>query len=267
MTNMKRFFGAAGAELVQWTRACVVLLLLAWLPAWSQTPLVAAGSVWKYLDSGANLGTAWRARAFDDSAWPSGPAQLGYGDGDESTVMGFGPNASAKYITYYFRKAFNVANPAALGALNLRVKRDDGIVLYLNGAEVYRSNMPEGSVTYTTLATDYADDDGATWQAATLSSAALLAGTNVLAAEVHQAAPDSSDISFDLELTTAGNLFVARGPYLQLATPSSMMIRWRTNTASDSRVWFGPAATSLTTSASDATQTTEHAATLTGLRA
>lgn len=265
MANINRLMVTAGAALAQWTRACLVLMLFAWLPAWSQTPLVAAGSVWKYLDSGANLATAWRAVAFDDSAWPSGRAQLGYGDGDESTVMGYGPNASAKYITYYFRRAFNVANPAALGALNLRVRRDDGIVLYLNGTEVYRSNMPAGRVTHMTLATSYAADDGATWQTATLASAALLAGTNVLAAEVHQAAPDSSDLSFDLELTAAGNLFLARAPYLQLATPSSVLIRWRTNTASDSRVWYGPAANGLATNASHATQTTEHAVTLTGL--
>ena len=52
------------------------------------------------------------ARAFDDSAWASGNAQLGYGDGDEVTTVGFGPNANTKYVTTYFRRTFNVANPA-----------------------------------------------------------------------------------------------------------------------------------------------------------
>ena len=55
--------------------------------------LIAAGSSWKYNDTGANLGTAWRASAYNDAAWLSGFAQLGYGDGDEETTVGFGSNA------------------------------------------------------------------------------------------------------------------------------------------------------------------------------
>src|SRR5687767_9904937 len=47
--------------------------------------LIAARSVWKYLDNGSDQGTAWRAPGFDDSDWESGPAELGYGDGDEAT--------------------------------------------------------------------------------------------------------------------------------------------------------------------------------------
>ena len=52
------------------------------------------GSNWRYLDNGTDQGTAWRASAFDDSAWASGNAQFGYGDGDEVTTVGFGPNAN-----------------------------------------------------------------------------------------------------------------------------------------------------------------------------
>ncbi|MGH9658653.1 MAG: hypothetical protein ACRD96_08920, partial [Bryobacteraceae bacterium] len=76
--------------------------------------LIAPGAVWKYLDNGSNQGTSWIAPSFPDSTWASGPAQLGYGDGDEATIVSFGPNASAKYITTYFRHSFNVANPASL---------------------------------------------------------------------------------------------------------------------------------------------------------
>ena len=53
--------------------------------AQTNIPLVPMGAVWKYLDTGVDQGTAWIAPAFNDSAWPSGPAQLGYGDGDEAT--------------------------------------------------------------------------------------------------------------------------------------------------------------------------------------
>ncbi|MBK5295544.1 MAG: hypothetical protein JJE40_00215, partial [Vicinamibacteria bacterium] len=114
--------------------------------------LVATTATWKYLDNGSNQGTAWRAPAFADSAWASGPAQLGYGDGDEATVVSFGPSSTAKYTTTYFRHAFSVASPASYQSLTLRVMRDDGVVVYLNGNEVFRSNLPTGTVTSTTLA-------------------------------------------------------------------------------------------------------------------
>jgi hypothetical protein len=44
--------------------------------------LVAAGSTWRYLDNGSDQGTAWRQSAFNDSAWSSGLAELGYVDGE-----------------------------------------------------------------------------------------------------------------------------------------------------------------------------------------
>src|SRR5215218_7714607 len=117
-----------------------------------ETTLVPAGATWKYLDNGSNQGTAWSANAFDDAAWAAGPAQLGYGDGDEATVVGFGPDSANKYITTYFRRSFNVNDAGAFAALTLRLLRDDGAVVYLNGAEVWRSNMPAGAVSYTTPA-------------------------------------------------------------------------------------------------------------------
>ncbi len=97
----------------------------------AQTTLVARGSTWKYLDNGSNQGAAWSSPAFDESSWASGNAQLGYGDGDEATIVGYGGNANAKFITTYFRKAFTVANPADFTSLNLGVLRDDGAVVYL----------------------------------------------------------------------------------------------------------------------------------------
>jgi len=99
---------------------CVLLLAVALVPPSAhalQTTFVPLGSTWKYRDDGSNQGTAWRAPAFNDLGWPSGPAQLGYGDGDEATTVGFGPNASAKYVTTYFRRPFAVANAATYSTL------------------------------------------------------------------------------------------------------------------------------------------------------
>ncbi len=79
--------------------------------------------------------------------------------------------------------------------------RDDGAVVYINGTEVYRSNMPTGSISYTTLAPKAVEGSAeSTFLQATLNPGVLVAGTNVIAVEIHQVSRTSSDISFDLAL-------------------------------------------------------------------
>jgi len=230
------------------------------------TTFVPTGSVWKYLDNGSNQGTAWRAPGFADAAWASGPAQLGYGDGDEATVVSFGPNASAKYITTYFRHAFSVTNAASYTRLDLRVLRDDGAVVYLNGTEVFRDNMPTGTIAYTTPASSAIDDSS--FHTASVSPTLLVNGTNVLAVEIHQANGTSSDISLDLDLvgsdagTTAS---LTRGPYLQRGSATGVVVRWRTDIATNSRVRYGTDVGNLSQIADVGTVTTEHAVPLNGL--
>eukprot|EP00041_Stephanoeca_diplocostata_P033340 m.1099652 g.1099652 ORF g.1099652 m.1099652 type:complete len:1044 (-) comp24317_c0_seq9:356-3487(-) len=164
---------------------------------------------WKYLDDGSDQGNAWRASAFDDSAWSEGAGQLGYGDGDESTVVSFGGNPLDKHITTYFRKRFVVAN--ASYSLDVDITYDDGCVIYLNGAEIQRFGMPTGAISYTTLS----NSDGATHDDEfTINSGHGLAlGTNVLAVEVHQISDSSSDISWALAaaLTTPHTEIVSTG--------------------------------------------------------
>ena len=232
----------------------------------ADTTLVPTGATWKYLDNGSDQGTAWRASGFNDSTWPSGAAQLGYGDGDEVTTVGFGPDANNKFITTYFRRAFSVTNAGAFNALTLRLMRDDGAVVYLNGVEVWRTNMPTGTVGFSTPASvAIAGADESTFVQMTLSPS-LVTGTNVLAVELHQSGGTSTDISFDLQLIGSdGSASVTRGPYLQIGTPNSTIVRWRTNVATDSRVSFGTTQASLTSVADNATQTTEHEVLVTGL--
>ena len=107
----------------------------------AQSTFIPSGANWRFLDTGVALASDWRTLGFDDSLWPSGPAQLGYGDGDEATLVGYGPNASTKYITTYFRRVFTVPDPNAVAGLKLELLRDDGAVVYLNGTEVARSNL------------------------------------------------------------------------------------------------------------------------------
>ena len=233
----------------------------------ADTILVPTAATWKYLANGSDQGTAWRAAGFNDSTWPAGPAQLGYGDGDEATTVSFGPDANNKFITTYFRRAFSVANPSLFTGVTLRLMRDDGAVVYLNGVEVWRTNMPTGSVNFLTPASvAIAGADESAFVQTTISPSLLVAGTNVLAIELHQSGGTSTDISFDLQLIGSdGSASVTRGPYLQIGTPNSTVVRWRTNVATDSRVSYGTTQGSLTSNIDNATQTTEHEVLVSGL--
>jgi len=163
--------------------------------------LVSTGSVWKYLDNGSDQGTSWVTSGFDDTAWAAGRAQLGYGDGDEATVVSFGPDENNKYITTYFRHSFSVTNAAIFTNLSLGLLRDDGAVVYLNGQEVFRSNMPGGVILYSTLASSgVADAAENVFYATNIAPSLLVNGTNTFAIEVHQVSPQSSDVSFDFRL-------------------------------------------------------------------
>ena len=233
----------------------------------ADTTLVPTGASWKYLDNGSDQGTAWRASSFDDSSWPAGLAQLGYGDGDEATTLGFGPDANNKFITSYFRRAFNVTNASLFTTVTLRLLRDDGAVVYLNGVEVWRTNMPTGTIGHlTTASVAIAGADETTFVQTTINPSLLVNGTNVLAVELHQSGGTSSDISFDLQLIGSDNsASVTRGPYLQIGTPNSTVVRWRTNTATNSRVSIGTTQGSLTSNFDNATSTTEHEVVVSGL--
>lgn len=353
--------------------------------AFAQTSLVSAGATWKYLDNGSNQGLGWIGAAFSDAAWASGNAQLGYGDGDETTFVKFGSSSSAKYVTTYFRKAISISNASLYSSYNLQVKRDDGVVVYINGIERYRNNMPAGTIAYNTLAATNCGDDGNVWQTASLPAGSLISGTNVIQVEIHQIGPSSSDISFDLELKAnatvdvtaplvasylpadnainistsnnltitfneniqkgAGNIIVKeggvitqtiavtsaavtvtgkvvtidpanfnysaaeniemaagvfkdlsnnnfagitnattwnfliaavatnvtttllRGPYLQMGTPNSVVVRWRSAAATNSKVSYGLSATSLTLNVNNASGVIDHEMQLSGLSA
>jgi Big-like domain-containing protein len=176
----------------------LILALFAFPVRSASTVFVPLGATWSYLDDGSNQGTAWSQPDFDDTAWLSGCAQLGYGDGDECKVVGYGPDLNNKYITTYFRHQFQVTNAAQFIGLSVQLLADDGAVIYLNGTEVFRSRMPDGPITFNTFAASSGND--AIYVFSVFCANSLVEGTNVLAVEVHQISPNSSDISFDFKL-------------------------------------------------------------------
>lgn len=185
------------------TSAVVTVAFASWAEA--AATAVPSGSRWKYLDDGSNQGTAWAAPGFDDTAWKSGLAELGYGDTDEgrpeATQVSYGQSAAQKHITTYFRLPFTVTNALLFKDLTVSLLRDDGAAVYLNGAEVFRSNLPDGTIDYRTRASSAVSDIGEVlYYPNPVSPLLLRDGANVLAVEVHQSAPNSTDLSFDLAL-------------------------------------------------------------------
>ena len=167
--------------------------------------LLPRGSEWRYLDDGSDQGTAWQAPEFDDSEWPSGPAELGYGDDDnEATVVGFidtdpERNGTQKNATTYFRSTFEVVDIGQITRLIARLRYDDGGIVYINGMEaVVTPNMNSGAL-FNEFALDDTDSE-TRYQAFNVPPSLLNEGSNSLAVEIHQGDDSSSDISFDLEI-------------------------------------------------------------------
>jgi hypothetical protein len=157
---------------------------------------------WSYTDSRVDLGTAWKDPSYvvTSPLWKSGPPQFGFGDGDETTLLHNGGTTSkTATFTWYFRTTFNVADPNLSGPLSVGLVRDDGAVVYVNGVEVFRSNMPAGAPTFTTKAS--ASVGGADEKNPipfSVPAGALVAGQNVIAVEIHNAVAANADLSFAL---------------------------------------------------------------------
>ena len=191
----------------------------------TNTTLIPTGSTWTYLDDGSNQGTAWRGTNFNDSAWRSGPAQLGYGDGDEVTLIRSNRLDNSRIVTTYFRKKFFATNLWGITNLNLKVLRDDGCLVYLNGTEVFRDNMPAGAVSYTTTApVAVSGTDESRYYTTNINPGLLITGTNLLAVEIHQQSTTSSDVSFDLELTAVQ--FTAPPALSLRSTGGQLVLSW-----------------------------------------
>ncbi|WP_272491985.1 PKD domain-containing protein [Nocardioides mangrovi] len=164
----------------------------------SSTTLLGPNTAWSYWDKGTTP-TGWSTAGFDASSWATGIPRLGYGDTFDTTVLSYGSSSSNKYITTYFRAAFDLATVP--DSLSLLLSSDDGAVVYLNGTEVARDNLPSGSITSSTLAlTDRSGGAETALASFTPPTSLLVTGRNTVAIEVHQFSRTSSDMGLDVEL-------------------------------------------------------------------
>ncbi|MFZ0826349.1 MAG: GDSL-type esterase/lipase family protein [Verrucomicrobiia bacterium] len=188
--------------------------------------LIHGGEAWKYSDTGQDLGTNWSQPNYDDSGWASGPARLGYGDPTVFTTVSYGPDPLNRYITTYYRHWFVVPDDVAFTNLNFRLSRVDGAVVWLNGLEAFRTNMPAGLITNLTLAPKLTSGEAAyIFYQTNLSASGLAPGTNLVAVEVHLRIGTRIICGMDLELLGAG--FVLPPPLLTIGlSGGNVQLSW-----------------------------------------
>ncbi len=165
--------------------------------------LIKRGNTWILHASAQRPGDDWMKPGFRATGWSSGKAPMGYGDDNEATELASrtGRNGPQPYLVAYFRKSFEVVGGVDWVDAKIKLRRDDGAVVYLNGHEVWRSNMPEGKIGPTTQAAGSVNNaEENVYYSAMVGTNYLTAGINVIAVSVHQASPTSSDLKFDLEL-------------------------------------------------------------------
>jgi len=162
-------------------------------------PLIEVQSTdWHYRKGTSEPPSDWREIGFtEDETWLIGQTSIGFGDGDDNTVL---DDMQNNYTTVYLRHAFELDSGRVFpDTLILRVYVDDGCIVWINGREVYRIRVSEGDKSY--------NDTGqwignAEWTEYVIknTSELLTAGTNILAIHVLNTSKKSSDLSIDAEL-------------------------------------------------------------------
>ncbi len=167
--------------------------------AFTTATIFPKNSSWRYYDYATAPPSDWNSTSFNDSSWATGNGSFGYGDAHTTTVKQ--SDNGTRVNTTYYRKDFNIDNPAEIVDLNINLRRDDGAVVYLNGTEVARSNMPVGTITHTSWASSAVGGGSETaYFNLNIDKNLLVTGENILAVQVHQIHNTSSDVSFDAEL-------------------------------------------------------------------
>jgi hypothetical protein len=218
------------------------------------------------------IGLAWTQESFDDSGWGAGLFGVGYeaASGAENLIRTGAPVSTSSIFT---RTEFDIADLSTVRSVFLGADYDDGYVAWINGIEVHRSpEIPAGALFWDTRAglhessNGLVPDYGVPVEITASALRALHSGRNVLAAGVWNAAPSSSDLVLVPRLSINPPIRVVRGPYLQEGTPQGIVVRWRTDAPTDSRVRFGDGPGRLGLSADASALTTEHVVEVKGLQ-
>ncbi len=169
-------------------------------PREATVTLLPRGSQWHYHSDGTAPPSDWQDDTFEPTTWQQGKAPLGYGESDIAETISFGEDADAKHAAAYFHTRFTY-DGEALSTARLRVRRDDGLVISLNGQEIARHHLPAAHETdATTFAVREVGGIEERLYYCLEIDPSLLKPTNVLTAQVHQCNGKSSDLVFDLSV-------------------------------------------------------------------
>ncbi|WP_228442100.1 hypothetical protein [Chryseobacterium nematophagum] len=105
----------------------------------AQTFIFNKNSSWSYKDNNQAQPDQWKEKTYDISSWSVGNGPLGYGDPVNTTI-------NTGLLAAYFAKDINVNLADLTDTMELGIMRDDGIVVYLNGEEIVRDNLPTGTI-------------------------------------------------------------------------------------------------------------------------
>ena len=184
----------------------ITLLSTLWLRAQKtnkDAPIIEKGASWYYLDNDV-LPNSWHKEPIT-KRWKTGRAPFGYNMDVLTTTLNYGKNEQNKRLTYYFKKTFILNQASASMAYLLNIRRDDGVIVYLNGMEVGRQNMPapallDNEKTETKALLTVLGAEESVYFPMLLNSSAFNEGVNTLSVSLHQRSANSSDVIFDLEL-------------------------------------------------------------------
>lgn len=183
------------------------LKLEKYLNSTKDNSLIGNGELWYYYDSIMPENEMWFSDFKANLNWKTGHSEFGYGDGDEATVIGYGEDPKHKHITSYFYKKFETSNPEEFLGYLINLKADDGAVVYLNGKEIWRINMPFGKITDRTRSEFRVEGENEERvQTFVLDSKLLIDGENTMAVSVHQVNSASSDCSFEMAIVRIENV-------------------------------------------------------------
>jgi secreted PhoX family phosphatase len=165
----------------------------------AQTLIFNKNASWSYKDNNQAQPAGWNAKTYDISTWAVGNGPLGYGDPVTTTI-------NSGLTTAYFAKDFTVDFSTLSDNMELGVMRDDGIIVYLNGEEVVRDNMPAGAVTFNTFSSTTIDGAAeSVYNLFSIPKSKFVNGVNRLSIELHNRSTTSSDLRIDAYLKTTAN--------------------------------------------------------------
>ena len=183
--------------------------------------VIQAGETWNYNFPNHDLGTVWKTLNNPTDNWVNSSGSFGYNRNQNTTV----PTAA----TNYFLKTISLTTPSLYKTFDFSISYDDAAVIYVNGFEVKRLNMPSGIINYNSTAIN---ENFSTWENFSISSSYFNAGENIIAVEIHQITPNNNTCFFDMRLS-------ATPAYTSNSSTADLVLPGGTNTIKYARLYWG----------------------------